>query len=828
MRKLLVLGFVLAALLPFSGGQPAYAAAITVTTTDDELNADGDCSLREAIQAANTDAAVDACPAGSGADTITLPAGTYTLAIAGAGEDANATGDLDITADLTINGAGAAATIIDGAALDRVLHLVGGVTAKISGLTMRNGLLVFDGIHNDVGGGMYNQQGSATLTNVTFSGNSSPWGGGMFNGYGSSATLTNVTFSDNSSGSYGRGGGMFNFYSSATLTNVTFSGNSSPWGGGMRNDYSTVTLTNVTFSGNYGGADGGGMFNSSSSATLTNVTFSDNYADSSGGGMFDGDGSSATLTNVTFSGNYAWRGGGMHNWGGTATLTNVTFSGNSSRIGGGMHNWGGSATLTNVTFSGNTATYGGGMHNWGGSATLTNVTFSGNSSQDGGGMDNNYGSSATLTNVTFSGNSSQDGGGLVNNSGRSATLTNVTFSGNSSQDGGGMRNDWTSSATLANVTFSGNTAPVGGGMANYGNPTLTNVTFSGNTSLYGGGMASFGSPTLTNVTFSGNSAQYYGGGTYGWAGTLKNTIVANNSPDDCAGSMTSAGHNLIEAVACRIAGDTTGNIIGSDPRLGPLADNGGSTQTHALLADSPAIDAVPLADCTDLAGNPVATDQRGVARPQGAACDIGAFELEPSDSTPPAITLTTPAQGAVYTLNQAVLAHYTCEDEAEGSGLASCVGDVPDGAAIDTASVGPNAFTVTAEDNAANTASLTHAYSVVYSFSGFFRPVDNLPVLNSVKAGSGVPVKFSLSGNQGLSIFATGYPGSQKITCDASAPLDGIEETVTAGSSSLSYDPIADQYVYVWKTDKAWAGTCRQLIVRLNDGTQHVANFKFK
>jgi TolB protein len=117
---------------------------------------------------------------------------------------------------------------------------------------------------------------------------------------------------------------------------------------------------------------------------------------------------------------------------------------------------------------------------------------------------------------------------------------------------------------------------------------------------------------------------------------------------------------------------------------------------------------------------------------------------------------------------------------------------------------------------------------VVYSFSGFFRPVDNPPVLNSVKAGSGVPVKFSLGGDQGLDIFATGYPRSQRINCDMSTLLDAIEETVTAGSSSLSYDPIADQYVYVWKTDKAWAGTCRQLVAKLNDGTEHLANFKFK
>jgi uncharacterized protein len=115
-----------------------------------------------------------------------------------------------------------------------------------------------------------------------------------------------------------------------------------------------------------------------------------------------------------------------------------------------------------------------------------------------------------------------------------------------------------------------------------------------------------------------------------------------------------------------------------------------------------------------------------------------------------------------------------------------------------------------------------------YNFTGFFQPVDNSPVLNSVKGGSSIPVKFSLGGNQGLDIFLSGYPLSRQITCDSSAPLDDIEQTVTAGGSSLSYDATSDQYSYVWKTNKAWAGTCRQLVVILKDGSIHTANFKFK
>jgi len=125
-----------------------------------------------------------------------------------------------------------------------------------------------------------------------------------------------------------------------------------------------------------------------------------------------------------------------------------------------------------------------------------------------------------------------------------------------------------------------------------------------------------------------------------------------------------------------------------------------------------------------------------------------------------------------------------------------------------------------------------------YAFSGFFSPVDHPEVAtNKAKAGSAIPVKFSLGGDQGLDIFATGtnpttnetftYPTSTAMACDSTARLDAIEETVTAGGSSLQYDASLDQYTYVWKTDKAWAGTCRQLIVKLDDGTYHRANFQF-
>jgi N-acetylneuraminic acid mutarotase len=115
-----------------------------------------------------------------------------------------------------------------------------------------------------------------------------------------------------------------------------------------------------------------------------------------------------------------------------------------------------------------------------------------------------------------------------------------------------------------------------------------------------------------------------------------------------------------------------------------------------------------------------------------------------------------------------------------------------------------------------------------FTFTGFLQPVDNQPMVNIVKAGAAVPVKFSLDGDQGLNIFAAGHPASQQVSCTSGAPAAPVEPTADAGSSGFSYDPTSGQYTYVWKTDKTWANTCRTLALRLIDGTDHYANFKFK
>src|SRR5215204_4801040 len=117
-----------------------------------------------------------------------------------------------------------------------------------------------------------------------------------------------------------------------------------------------------------------------------------------------------------------------------------------------------------------------------------------------------------------------------------------------------------------------------------------------------------------------------------------------------------------------------------------------------------------------------------------------------------------------------------------------------------------------------------------YDFSGFFSPVDNPEVAtNKAKAGSAIPVKFSLGGDFGLNIFADGYPKSGTMPCDSSDPSDAIEQTLSDASSHLNYDATTDQYTYVWKTNKDWAKnkTCGTLIVKLADDTEHLANFEF-
>ena len=160
----------------------------------------------------------------------------------------------------------------------------------------------------------------------------------------------------------------------------------------------------------------------------------------------------------------------------------------------------------------------------------------------------------------------------------------------------------------------------------------------------------------------------------------------------------------------------------------------------------------------------------------------------------------------------------------------SCAGPLPvtSSGSVNTNVVGTYTLTYSATDASGNTGTATRTVYVVYHFAGFFSPVSNPPVLNEVKAGQNVPLKFSLNGYQGLAIFAPGFPASQQVNCADNVPVNVLEETDTPGNSTLTYDAASDRYQYNWKTEKSWAGTCRVLVVKLVDGTTHTANFKFK
>lgn len=271
---------------------PARAATITVTTTTDEYNTDGDCSLREAIRAANTNSAVDACPAGSGADTLLLPAGHYALSIAGPGEDANLTGDLDLLGDLVITGAGAASTTVDANGLDRALHVHGPGPVEITGVTIQGGSA----------GGVSLSVTSLTLIRSRVRGNTTNAGLSVSGG-GASLTLLNSRVEDNT------GGGIFvTSGATALIRDSTLSGNTLANSGAGLSNYGTATLINSTLSGNSATQNGGGLSNAGT-ALLFNVTLASNLADSdsngvgSGGGLHNLPGASLTLRNSLIADN---------------------------------------------------------------------------------------------------------------------------------------------------------------------------------------------------------------------------------------------------------------------------------------------------------------------------------------------------------------------------------------------------------------------------------------------------------------------------------------------------------------------------------------------
>jgi hypothetical protein len=282
--------------------------------------------------------------------------------------------------------------------------------------------------------------------------------------------------------------------------------------------------------------------------------------------------------------------------------------------------------------------WGGGVYNNSGGLILFNVNLSDNEASIGGnGLGGGIYNDGVMNFRTGSlaGNLSRGGGGLYNSG--NANIENVSLENNSanSGSGGGIYNGGT--LTLLNSTIKGRTGDIagavrGGGLYNDGFLVITNVTLSGNkASSYGGGLynGNPGTPAeagLVNVTLNLNQTEISdgGGGLYN-SGNLTsiNTIISNSTGGNCSGPeiITSNGHNLEDENTCGLS-SAAGDLINTNPNLGPLEDNEGPTLTHALILPSPAINAGDNNGCP-------ATDQRGVRRPLGPTCDIGAYEYNP-------------------------------------------------------------------------------------------------------------------------------------------------------------------------------------------------------
>lgn len=557
---------------------PAPTRADTVFTVNSSLDAtdavpgDGICETVVSNSVCTLRAAIQEANALAGTDTLLLPSGIYTISLPGLDEDAGAVGDFDINSQLVISATGATPPMINGNRLDRLFHVTGAFSVTLRGLTIQYG----DTQGVSPGGGVRNDGGTLTLKNVILNGNNALLGGG-----------------------------------------------------GIFNNGGTLFLNSVTIMSNTTGSSGGGIYNANGGVVqLTTTALVSNTSSSTGGGLYNYVGSVTMLTS-TLSANVAPLGGGIYNSGGTVTTFNTTISDHLNALaGGGIFNFSDGVILINGgVINRNTAALGGGIYS-SGALTVTASRIEQNTGLGGGGIYNDRGQlvvdkSRVLSNTA----TSIGGGGILNFDIGHLTLTASTLAYNiaTGSAGGGLFNSTVSSATLANVTFSANTSTSsGGGLYNAGFLDLNNGTFTANVADNdaggalgdGGGLANSGVLNLYNTILAGNF----------------DLGVGAPSPD-CAGVLNSQGYNLIQTIAgCSLVNDLTGNKIGANPNLGSLADNGGSTLTHALLGGSPAIEA----------GNPLtpgsggsacaATDQRGINRPldgdgnNTATCDMGAYE----------------------------------------------------------------------------------------------------------------------------------------------------------------------------------------------------------
>jgi predicted outer membrane repeat protein len=275
MKSRLATVLLLALVVSMWASQAAWAATITVDTTNAQRITDSQCSLREAIINANRDnqAGSTDCAAGSGIDTIIFDLGSSATITLGR--------QLDITdaERLTIDG-GAADITVSGNDKVRVFQVAEGARLALTNLTVSDGLANDSSPFNNRGGGVENSGGNLTITNSTFSGNTSTFLGGAIatqniGDRGGTVKVKNSTFSGNSAGN--SGGGLYILGATTSVTNSTFSGNSAPAGGGINNsNFSTLTVTNSTFSENGASNNGGAITHGGSQLTVESSTFAAN------------------------------------------------------------------------------------------------------------------------------------------------------------------------------------------------------------------------------------------------------------------------------------------------------------------------------------------------------------------------------------------------------------------------------------------------------------------------------------------------------------------------------------------------------------------------
>lgn len=601
---------------------PGTSLVVTKTADTNDGTCNADCSLREAIAAANTnsegtiinfDATVFESP-----QTITLSLGQLSLA----------NGTL-----VTINGPGASLLTISGNDASRILLITRDVNATISGLTLANGNGVGPGFAAGSDGGAIFVEPNGVITSVSIANcvirNNRATSGGAIRTFGtSSMTISNTTIADNTA-TYSPGvGGLIFDNGTLTITDSVISGNASTFQngggtGGLETGGSAFTITGTIIQNNTGYAAGG--LGAGGTGTITDATIRNNQSTTGAGGMAVGSQAVVTLANSSISENTVTntdgRGGGI-NTNGRLTIIDSTVRNNSAPFGGGIFSAGG-LNADGLALIENTASAGGGLYNNVGGATGLPVSISrslidGNISTGfGGGVYNRDPLFVTGTSISNN-TAAQNGGGVFN---VFLTVGNAAFSATSS-------------------TFTGNTATAGGGVSNQsGTVTLTNSTVSRNTvSAVGGGIRTNSSGTVetVNSTIAFNHSNAVTGGVDNGAATVRarNTIISNNtvgtrfSPSDFTGTLESQGYNLLgTTTGTQITGVTTGNILDQAAQLDPvLRSNGGSTMTHRLLG-GPAIDGADPA-------NVLAADQRGVSRPLDgnadnvARADIGAFEVK--------------------------------------------------------------------------------------------------------------------------------------------------------------------------------------------------------